>query len=397
MQDAITGQQITTLAGWTRGIQPSTIQQMLAVATRPGILSFALGLPAAELFPSEAYAQATAHVLAANPQALQYGPPWGPLKRHIVTLMAHRGVFCREEQVFLTAGAQQAMSLLARLLLDFRGTILLEETIYSGLLQAVEPLQPTLLTVPTNPETGMDVDAVASLLAGQARPAFIYAISDGHNPLGASLSLEKRRRLVEIASHYHVPILEDDAYGLLRYDGEALPPMRAMNEEWVFYLGSFSKILAPALRVGWIIAPEALIPPLSTLKESSDIDTATFSQRTIAAYLDMGQLEGHLTKLRQEYRARRDTMLHALQAYFPPGVRWYKPGSGMFIWVEVPWAVDMSEVLKVAVERERVAFVPGHAFSASGSRHAAQCMRLNFSNCNAEGIERGIARLARIL
>jgi len=385
------------LADWTHQVQRSTIQDMLAVTAQPGILSFALGLPAPELFPTEAYLQVMVQVLVSEPCALQYGPPWQPLKTHIVALMAQRGVVCREEQVFLTTGAQQGMSLLARLLLNSGGPVLLEETIYSGLQQAVEPFQPTLLTVPTDAETGMDVAAVASLLEHQAPPAFIYAISDGHNPLGVSMILEKRRRLVELARHYRVPIIEDDAYGLLWYDKMAIPPMRALEADWVLYLGSFSKILAPALRVGWIIAPEALLPKLSALKEASDIDTATFSQRTVAAYLATSHLSGHLVKLRQAYRARRDVMLDALHSYFPAGARWHKPSSGMFIWVELPPEVDTGEVLKAAVERERVAFLPGHAFGVGRSRHAAHCMRLNFSNCNIERIEDGIARLARML
>lgn len=385
------------LADWAHETRQSTIQDMLAVTAQPGILSFALGLPAPELFPTETFAKVAMQVLASEPRALQYGPPWQALKTHIVALMAQRGVVCREEQVFLTTGAQQGMSLLARLLLNSRGPVLLEETIYSGLQQAVEPLQPTLLTVPTDSETGMDVDAVASLLEHQAPPAFIYAISDGHNPRGVSMSLEKRHSLVELARHYHVPIIEDDAYGLLWYDKVAIPPMRALEEDWVFYLGSFSKILAPALRVGWIIAPKTLLPKLSALKEASDIDTATFTQRTIAAYLATGHLSGHLMKLRQAYGTRRDVMLHALHSYFPQEARWHKPSSGVFIWVELPPEVDTGEVLKVAVERERVAFLPGHAFGVGGSRHAAHCMRLNFSNCNIERIEDGIARLARIL
>ena len=385
------------LADWAHEARRSTIQDMLAVTAQPDILSFALGLPAPELFPTETYTQVAMQVLASESRALQYGPPWQPLKAHIVALMAQRNVICREEQVFLTTGAQQGMSLLARLLLNPLGTVLLEETIYSGIQQAIEPFQPTLLTVPTDRETGMDVDAVASLLERQAPPAFIYAISDGHNPLGTCMSLEKRRRLVELARHYHVPIIEDDAYGLLWYDQVAIPPMRALEEGWVFYLGSFSKILAPALRVGWIIAPEALLPKLSALKEASDIDTATFSQRTIAAYLAAGHLPNHLTELRQAYSTRRDSMLSALRSYFPRETKWHRPSSGMFVWVELPHEVDTAEILKVAVERERVAFLPGHAFDVDGSRRAAHCMRLNFSNCRAERIEEGIARLARVL
>lgn len=385
------------LASWARGIRPSTIQQMLALATQPEILSFALGLPSAELFPSAAYARAVAHVLTTDAQALQYGPPSQSLRRHIVTLMAHRGVSCRVEQVFLTMGAQQGMSLLARLLLDVQGCLLLEETIYSGILQAVEPLRPEILTVPTDLGTGMDVDAVASILAGKSRPAFIYAISDGHNPLGVSMSLEKRYRLVELARQYRVPILEDDAYGLLWYDEHCLPPLSALDQEWVFYLGSFSKILAPALRVGWIIVPETMIPALSSLKEGSDINTANFSQRAISTYLNMDEIFEHISMLRKEYRARRDSMIQAIQTYFPPETRWYKPGSGMFLWIDVPSVVDMDEMLMAALSQEKVAFIPGSAFQVNKSRRAASGMRLNFSNCSVEQIEDGIARLARIL
>ncbi|HJT59264.1 MAG TPA: PLP-dependent aminotransferase family protein [Ktedonobacteraceae bacterium] len=385
------------LADWASEVQRSTIQDLLAVTAQPDILSFALGLPAPELFPTEIYARAAMQVLASEPRALQYGPPWQPLKAHIVALMAQRNVICREEQVFLTTGAQQGMSLLARLLLNPRGTVLLEETVYSGIQQAIEPFQPTLITVPTDPETGMDVNAIASLLERQAPPAFIYAITDGHNPLGTCMSLEKRRRLVELARHYHVPIIEDDAYGLLWYDQVALPPMRALEDDWVFYLGSFSKILAPALRVGWIIAPEILLPQLSALKEASDIDTATFSQRTIAAYLATGHLSNHLTQLRQAYGIRRDNMLRALRSYFPGETKWHRPSSGMFVWVELPRQVDTTQVLKAAVERERVAFLPGHAFDVDGSCRSTHCMRLNFSHCRAERIEEGIARLARVL
>jgi 2-aminoadipate transaminase len=397
MQNKTLAQDVV-LAGWASEIQPTTIQQILAVATRPEITSFALGLPSAKLFPTEAYAQASVEALSTIPLALQYGPPWQPLKRHIVRLMAQRGVSCREEQVFLTTGgAQQAMSLLSRPLLEPHGTVLVEETIYSGILQAVKPLQPHLLTVPTDADSGIDIDAVSSAFAGPRPPAFLYAISDGHNPLGGSLSLEKRRQLVELARHYRVPILEDDAYGFLGYEQEMLPPLKALDDQWVFYLGSFSKILAPSLRTGWIVLPEQLIPALEFLKEGSDINTATLAQRTIAAYLDMGQLPAHLALLRHEYKARRDVMLQALQTYFPPSARWHVPQSGMFIWVEIPDCGDMNALLKMAIEKEHVAFLPGQAFSVNGSLHARHCMRLNFSCCSVEDIEHGMARLARLL
>jgi 2-aminoadipate transaminase len=396
MQD-ITAPQGMKLASWTHAISQSTIQQLLAVATQPDILSFALGLPAAELFPTEAYAEATAHVLTTQHHALQYGMPCEILKHFIVQLMALRGVVCNSKQVFLTTGAQQAMSLLSRLLLDRYAPVLVEETIYSGILQAVEPLQPQLLTVPTDLETGMDLDAVEALLASGHHPAFIYAISDGHNPLGVSLSLEKRQRLVALARQYGIPILEDDAYGFLYYDDEPLPPLRALEEDWVFYIGSFSKILAPALRVGWMIVPESLISVLSALKEGSDINTATLSQRTIAAYLEMGQLPNHIADLRQAYRFRRDTMLRAMTTYFPAGTRCSQPANGMFLWVELPEMVDMEMLLKIAVEQKKIAFVPGWAFSVKRNHAIDRSMRLNFSCCNPERIIYGIGRLGELL
>ena len=386
-----------TLASWAQSTRQSTIQQLLAVATEPDIISFALGLPASELFPSDAYGRAVQHVLATQTQALQYGMPLERLKQLIVQLMTQRGITCRPEQVFLTTGAQQGMSLLSRLLVDWHAPIVVEETIYSGILQAVEPLQPDLLTVPTDPETGMDLDALEALLARGCRPAFIYVISDGHNPLGVSLSLEKRQRLVQIARHYAVPILEDDAYGFLCYEDTFLPALRALEENWVFYIGTFSKILAPALRVGWIIVPEPMLSVLAALKEGSDINTATLSQRSIAAYLETRQLPTHITSLRQAYRQRRDAMVTAIKTSFPTGTRYYQPRNGMFLWVELPSPVNMEQLLRTAVTQRKVAFVPGQAFSVHGSQEVESSMRLNFSRCRSEDITYGIAQLGELL
>lgn len=389
-------QESLALARWTHTMTHSAIQAALAAASDPSIFSFALGLPAPELFPTESFADAAAQVLAADPYALQYQPAFQPLKAHIVALMARRGVACSEQQVFLTTGAQQAMSLLARMLLDPSGQVIVEEICYSGLRQVIEPLQPDILTVPTDLETGIDVDAVAALLAGGARPAFIYAITDGHNPLAVSMSREKRARLAELARQYHVPVIEDDAYGFLRFEPGPVPPMRALDDQWIFYVGSFSKILAPALRAGWLIVPERLTPILAAIKEASDINTSTFTQRLISAYIDSGELPGHIEALCREYGARRDAMLGALEAHFPPQARWRKPTNGMFIWVELPPEIDTAELLQRAIAEDKVAFIPGQSFSISGSR-AAHAMRLNFSNSAPERIEEGIARLGRAL
>ena len=386
-----------TLAGWTRAIKRSVLQEMLILTAQPNILSFALGLPAHEMFPSGKFAQACSEALAIDPRALQYGPPFQPLKRHVVKLMALRGVQCSEEQVFLTAGAQQAMNLLARLLLDPGGSILIEELTYNGFQQIVEPYHPRILTVSTCPETGMDVAAVEAILASGIRPALIYSVTDGHNPMGTSMSLEKRRRLVMVAREYHVPIIEDDAYGFLHYEDNLLPPLRAFDDEVVFYVGSFSKILAPALRVGWIIAPEPLIVKLSIVKEASDIDTSTFSQRAISAYLDAGHLPDHIDGLRAEYRFRRDAMDSSLRECFAGNARWIKPKSGLFMWVELTEPINTTEFMRLSVQQEQVAFIPGNAFSVQDVMLASNCMRLNFSNNPVNRIKDGIERLARVL
>ncbi|HVG44862.1 MAG TPA: PLP-dependent aminotransferase family protein [Longimicrobium sp.] len=397
MTDTATGAPSLRLAEWARRSGTSALQTMLSVGTRPGTISFALGLPAPEFFPSEEYGRAAAAVLAEDPRALQYSPPCAPLQAHVAALMAQRGVACAPEQVFLTTGAQQGISLLARLLLEPGGEVITDTLCYTGFQQAVEPFAPRLLTVPTDLDTGMDVDAVEALLAGGARPAFIYAVPDGHNPLAVSMSAEKRVRLVEIARRYGVPVVEDDPYGFLAYDGAPAHPLRALEREWVFYVGSFSKVLAPALRLGWIIVPQEMVRLLAIGKEASDINTATLAQRGAARFFDGGHLPAHLAMLRREYRLRRDTMLAALEKHFPAGTRWRKPSAGVFVWVELPEGTDAGEVLRVAIEQEGVVFVPGHAFAADGSRTASNCMRLNFSHSTPEAIEEGIARLGRAL
>jgi 2-aminoadipate transaminase len=370
------------------------LREVMEMVSRPGILSFAIGLPAAELFPREALAEQAAQVLRSEASSLQYGVPYWPLKTQIVQLMALRGVGCTEEQIFLTSGAQQGMDLLSRLLLPPGGQVLFERAVYEGIRLATRQQRPEVLTVAADFSTGIDVDEVEARLAGGARPAFLYVITDGHNPLGVSLSCEKRHRLAELARRYRIPILEDDAYGFLYYGETPAPPLRALEEEWVFYLGSFSKILAPALRAGWVVVPPALAPRLSQLKHGVDLDTSCLSHHIIAAYLEAGLLPAHLTTLRDEYRRRRDTMLAALRVHFPPEILWNHPTSGMFIWAELPPGLDATELLRAAVETESVAFSPGAVFCA-GDPDGKRYMRLNFTSLRADHIEEGIRRLGR--
>ena len=375
----------------------SRLREILALANRPGVLSFAVGLPAVELFPIASLTAAHSRVLPAHPESLQYGVPHRPLRRQIAALMARRGVDCSEDQVFLTAGAQQAMSLLVRLFLDPGGMALVEETVYDGIQMATRGLSPELRTVPTDPANGIDVDAVEALLESGARPAFLYLITDGHNPLGVSLSREQRRRLADLARTYRMPILEDDAYGFLHYDGTPEPPIKALEDRWVFYMGSFSKVLAPSVRAGWMVVPRELVPRLSALKHGTDLDISTFSQTVVASYLETGALPTHISRLRGEYRSRRDAMLGALHASMPRGVTWNRPEGGMFIWLELPRHLDSAVLLRTAIETEGVAYSPGESFAVGGHRKVSHCLRLAFANLPPAQIEDGVERLARIV
>lgn len=384
-------------AAWTRQVSQSTLREILALLARPGLLSFALGMPAAELFPVEAYARAAGRVLGTEPEALQYGMPLARLRAQVVDLMARRGVACTERQVFITSGAQQAMSLLGQLLVSPGATVATEELTYDGMLNSLRPLQPRALTIPTSPRTGMDVEALEALLEAGERPALVYAIPEGHNPLGNSMPHANRRRLADAARRWGVPVIEDDAYGLLEYDGDGPPALRAYDPEWVLYVGSFSKIMAPGLRVGWVVAPEAVVQRLSILKQGSDLDVSTFAQRALAAFLDDEPFGEHLAHLCGAYAQRRDAMLAALEDSFPAGARWLAPRSGMFVWVEMPEAVDTTALLRRAVDEAGVAFVPGRAFCSAGGVRGGHGMRLNFSRLAPEQIHDGIRRLARVL
>lgn len=377
----------------------SSLREIMDLASRPGVLSFAIGLPAAELFPCEAFAQETTRVLTADASCLQYGLPYRPLKTQIVELMAMRGVRCTEDQVFLTSGAQQGIDLLNRLLVEPGEPVLIEWAVYDGIQLAARQRNPEILTVGTDPATGVEVDEVEALLARGVRPAYLYVIPEGHNPQGVSMSVEARQRLAGLARQYQMPILEDDAYGFLYYGETPAPPLRSLEEEWVFSLGTFSKILAPSLRAGWLVVPARLTGRLSMLKHAADLDTPSFSHRIVSAYLEAGHLPAHLAGLRTEYRRRRDAMLAALEAYFPPEVRWSHPASGMFVWAELPPGMDTAELLRAAVETENVAFSPGVVFCA-GERdrdRGSRCMRLAFACHPPERIEEGIRRLGRVI
>ena len=341
-----------------------------------------------------AIAQAFQQALSTDVQTLQYEAPSARLKEHIVEIMKQRGVQSSTDEVHLISGAQQGLSLLACLFVDGGGNVVMEQASYPGFQQALQPYSCRVLTVKTDLETGLDVDELGHLLASGVRPRLLYIMTEHHNPLGVSMSYDKRARLGELVRQYGIPVIEDDAYGFLSYEGDPLPPLKTFAPEWVCYVGSFSKILAPALRTGWAILPRQLAAPFSVLKFANDLDSSSLGQRVISLLLDGWNLWDHVENLRREYRARRDAMLSALSGFGRPGARWTRPRGGLFVWVELPLGTNTPALLAQAVSRERITFIPGQAFAASPDVDLSHCLRLNFSNSPVERIHEGIRRLS---
>lgn len=372
----------------------SMMRELIGITARPGIISFAGGLPAPELLPVAAWSECCARTLAEDgPLALQYGPPYAPLQAAIARIMAARGAPVTAEQVFITSGCQQGLHIAGRLLMDPDSGALVDQFVFPGVRQAFGGPGRELRELPSDVERGLDLAAVERALAREPRPRAMVVVPAFHNPLGRSLDDAACDRLVELARAADVTIVEDDPYGLLRFEGQASAPLLARAPERTLYLGSFSKLVAPALRTGWMIAPPELFDKLRVIKESVDLESSAFIQRALARFLDEGRLERHLDGVRSTYRERRDRMLAALERHFPPGSRWTRPEGGMFIWVELPEGLDSLALLPSMVEAG-VAYIPGAAFTAQGGGNS---LRLNFSNATPERIDAGIAILGRAL
>jgi 2-aminoadipate transaminase len=381
------------------GMGVSAIREILKVTERPEVISFAGGLPAPELFPVEALARAHAEVFAEEgAQACQYSTTegWGPLREWIAARMRRRGIRDAEAaRVLVTSGSQQGIDLVGKIFLDPGDAVVVENPCYLAALQVFKGYEASLIAVGSDDE-GMRVDEVESALerAGQ-RPKFIYVVSQFHNPKGTTLSLERRRRLLEVARRFAVPVVEDDPYGELRFRGAAIPPLAALDDDGlVIYLSTFSKTLSPGMRVGWVHASEEVFGALVRAKQAADLHTNTIQQRAAARLLAAFDFDAHVEQIKKVYGQRRDTMLAALATHFPPSSRWTRPDGGLFLWVELPEDVRAEELFEKAIA-ERVAFVPGAPFFAADPRH--NFMRLNFSNSRPEAIEEGIRRLGKIL
>jgi 2-aminoadipate transaminase len=374
----------------------SEVREILKVTERPEIISFAGGMPAPELFPVEAIAEAHRRVFAEEgPQAMQYSTTegWRPLRQWIARRVAQRGIQVDADNVLITTGSQQAIDLVAKIFIDPGDEVIVENPCYLAALQSFSGFEARFVTIESD-DDGMRTDQVEAALA-RSRPKLIYIVSEFSNPKGTSLSAERREHLIELAQRYEVPIFEDDPYSELRYMGTPPLPLAAYDRDgWVIRASTFSKTLSPGLRIGWVTAGEAIIQQLIIAKQAADLHTSTVEQRAVARLLESFDYDGHIARLRAAYGERCLRMRRAIEEYFPAGTKWTRPEGGLFLWVELPEQMRAHDVFEEALE-EKVAFVSGDGFFANEPRH--NFMRLNFSNQQPEMIEEGIRRIANVL
>ena len=387
-------------------MESSVIRELLKLTEQPDIISFAGGLPAPDVFPVEQFREACNYVLDNfGPQALQYSTTEGyrPLREMIARHTARYNIEITADNILITSGSQQALDFIGRLFLNRGDYIVVESPTYVGALQAWNAYGAQYIPVRAD-EDGMIVDELEAAL--RIGPKFIYILPNFQNPSGYTLSLERRQKLVELADRYGVPIVEDDPYGQLRYEGEHIPSIVSLDSEYrglnggghysgnVIYISTFSKLLAPGLRLAWVIAPPEVIRKLVMTKQAADLHTSSFNQYVAYEVAKGGFLNEHVKLIRAVYKERRDVMFEMMEEMFPQGVTWSKPKGGMFLWGILPEEMDATEVLKRAVER-KVAFVPGAAFHPRGG--GKNTMRINFSYSSPETIREGVARLAATL
>ena len=387
----------TGFAARMSAMKPSSIRELLKMTERPDIISFAGGLPAPELFPVDDIRVAAERVLRdCGPTAFQYGISEGiaPLREQIAGEMHRRGIDCTAADVLITTGSQQALDLLGKIFIDPGDVILTENPTYLAAIQAFQCFQARFVPVPTD-ENGVIPQAVDEL-AARERVRFLYIIPNFQNPTGRTLACERRRQLVDIARRRGFVIVEDDPYGQLRYRGEHLPAVKSFDDgdsDHVVYTSTFSKIVAPGFRTGWIVASQAIRDKLVVAKQASDLHTSSFDQLLLDRYLRDFDNRRHVATICAAYGERCSVMHEALTRHMPDGFSWTHPEGGMFLWVSGPQGLDTVPLLARAID-SGVAFVPGADFFPG--KEGGNNMRLNFSNANAQSIRSGIERLAAI-
>ncbi|MBN1192902.1 MAG: PLP-dependent aminotransferase family protein [Coriobacteriia bacterium] len=378
-------------------VRSSAVRDLFAAATRPDVISLSGGMPDIARVPiEEVVAAATSALRDSGLEALQYGSSEGRpnIRSVVVDLMAEVGVRAKLDDIVITAGAQQGLDLLGKIFIDPGDTIITEGPTYLGALQAFSAYQPNVVCIPMD-DDGMRMDLLAEELKrlGPRGAKFIYTIPNFQNPAGVTLKPSRRRELLDLAREYDIPVIEDDPYGRLRFEGGHALPLRALDEE-VIYLGTFSKILAPGLRLGWVIAPKPVLAKFLLAKQAADLCGSAYAQLTAERYFADTRWRKVLQDLIRGYSERRDAMIEALEEYFPVEAHWTVPAGGFFIWVEMPSFLDLKSILAEAVERG-VTYVPGDAFYPDG--RGRNCMRLGFCFAKPDDIREGIRRLAEVL
>jgi len=376
-------------------MRPSTIREILKVTAQPEVISFAGGLPAPELFPvAEVKVAADTALTKYGSQALQYGPSEGvPLLREWVAAeMGQRGVKAVAADVLMTNGSQQVLDLAGKLFLNPGDVVLTENPTYLAAIQAFQTFEVKFVPVPTD-ENGLIPETLPELIR-QHKPKFLYTIPNFQNPTGITLSAARRQALAKIAAEHKLVVVEDDPYGKLRYHGTEIPPIKHWDEAGqVLYASTFSKTIAPGLRLGWVVAPPEVFSRLLILKQASDLHTSSFDQLVAYFYLTQNDQVAHLNKIRHAYGERYGVLDEALRTMMPAGFTWTKPEGGMFLWVTGPEKLDAMELLKRAIE-QKVAFVPGRDFFPADA--GRNFLRLNYSNSTPERIREGVKRLAAL-
>jgi 2-aminoadipate transaminase len=389
----------------TNRMKASAIRELLKLTEKPEVISFGGGMPAPEIFPVEEVGKACDRILKNfSDKALQYGTTEGynPLREMLANDAKKRGLSCGIDNIIITSGSQQALDLLGKVFIDPGDRILVENPTYLGTLQAWNSYECNYITVKSD-KFGMLPDSLEEQL--KTSPKLMYAIPNFQNPTGISFSLERRKKIVELADKYGVPIIEDDPYGRLRYDGEDIPTLAQLDSEMrgqtnsdyngnVIYLSTFSKILAPGIRLAWVIGPHEAVSKMAQAKQGVDLNTSTFNQLIAYEVGKDGFIDKHLEVIKRVYHERRDVMLDALDEHFPKSITWTRPEGGLFLWATLPEGNDAAELMKEAL-KENVAYVPGGSFHPLGG--GDNTMRLNFSFSNPQTINEGIGRLARVL
>lgn len=376
----------------------SEIREAIKLTLKPGMISFAGGLPAPEMFPVAEMKDAANHVLEeAGAVAMQYATTEGydPLREKIAARMKEKyDIHTVPEQILITNGSQQGLDFSGKLFLDEGDVVLFESPSYMGAFNAFKAYQPRFMEVPTD-EEGMIPDALEKILQTTERVKMIYVIPDFQNPTGRTWSLERRKAFMEIINRYNIPVIEDNPYGELRYEGEAVPSLKSMDEKGlVIFLGSFSKILAPGYRIGWICAAPEILQKYIFIKQGADLQPSTVSQMEISRFMELYDLDAHVERIRKLYGSRRNLMLDTMKETFPAQVKYTNPKGGLFTWVELPENMDAREVLMKCVEKN-VAYIPGGAFYPEGGKE--NTFRLNFSNMPEDKIVEGIRRIGEVL